>query len=124
MCQAPIRAFRTMTDAPFRDALKAHMRATGTRVSDLVRQSGVSRSVIEKFLKDESDPNRRNRIALDDALAIVRSFHLTAEQFLQGPSKVDVRKRLRAKLDQLSDAEAELLMLQVEGILARRPRAS
>ncbi|MEL6324598.1 MAG: hypothetical protein AAFQ84_10265 [Pseudomonadota bacterium] len=98
----------------FREAFIARMSAGDVRVADLVRETGVSRSKIEKLLKRSND-----RVEVEDAISVAAFFGQTVEEFMFG-SVESPKAALVALASLLTDAEAEILVSQLKGLVAAK----
>lgn len=98
------------------DALEWHMEKHGTRIVDLVRNTGVKRSVINKIIRRE---NRTS--SYDNVLLLASFFGKSVNDFIAKKEPSD-DERLMALVELLNPAEAKILEAQVSGILRSRKK--
>lgn len=95
-------------------ALRWHMDKHGTKIADLVRQTGVSRSVINKLLSREG-----NSTAAENVVMIAAYYGKTVNQFLamEEVSDWQVAENL---WELMTPEERRLMRAQMHGLLASR----
>lgn len=98
----------------FRDALVWHMERDGTKISDLVKVTGISRDVINKLLSRE-----KSTTSVENALLIAAYYEADMKTFI-ARGEVSAQERLNAMLDLLQPAERQLIEAQIQGILQSR----
>ena len=98
----------------FRSALIWHMDQDDTKIVDLVRQTGVSRDVINKVLRRENSTT-----SVENAMLIAAFYGKSVNQFV-ARSEVRPSDRLRNLLDLLRPEEQRLLEAQMRGLVAQR----
>lgn len=98
----------------FRDAFIKHFNDSDARVVDVVNQTGVSRSKINKLLRKEND-----KVIVEDAIALASFFGKSVEQLLSGQTS-SARDQISALAEILTDEEAGLLAAQIKGVVAHR----
>lgn len=111
-----------MTDKErFREALITRVHASGFSVSELSRRTGVSKSQLDKLMQ-----RRVVTTNVDDATTLARFFGETVEDFMgSGSYRAEPSgplSRIRALVEQLSEAEQEMLEAQIAGLLVRKDR--
>jgi hypothetical protein len=104
-------------EKPFRHALMWHMEKHGTQIVDLVRETGVSRDVINKLkARPESSTD------VENAMLIAGFYGKTVNEFMAMRESDEV-SRTNALLGLLSPEEHQLLQAQIRGLLQRRDHA-
>lgn len=98
----------------FRLALLWHMQRHDTKISDLVRVTGISRDVINKLLSRENSTT-----AVENALLISAFYGKTVETFI-AKSDLSASERMDALAELLSPDELRLIEAQIQGILQSR----
>jgi transcriptional regulator with XRE-family HTH domain len=97
----------------FRNALIWHMERDETKVTDLVKGSGVSRDTINKLLARENAST-----SVENALLIAAYYGKTVEQFIQKDDSAE--NHLAALSELLQPDEVRMLEAQVRGLIAQR----
>ena len=110
--------WHNMMQTAFQAAFTEAFEREGTRIVEIVKGSGVSRSKINKLFTEEN----RN-VAVEDAIAIASFYGKSVEQFLSGQAS-DRRDQLAALSELLTDEEADLLAAQIKGVVAHRMNES
>lgn len=101
-------------EAAFRDALMWHMERHDTKIADLVRETGVSRDVVNKLrARPESSTD------VENAILIAAYYGKTVNEFITKKEATEV-SRTQALLDLLSPEEHRLLQSQIRGLLRER----
>ena len=95
----------------FRRALMWHMDRHQTAIADLVRETGVSRDVINK-LKAREDSST----TAENAMLIAAYYGKSVNDFMN-LRETDETDRLRALFDLLSPVERRLLEAQMRGLI-------
>lgn len=102
----------------FRSALIWHLERHGTKMSELVRATGISRDTLNKLIAREGATT-----AAETALVVASFYGESLKSFIRcddGPSV----QALAVLLDLLRPEEAEMLEAQIRGLLERRgPRS-
>ena len=98
----------------FRTALIWHMDVEGTKISDLVRETGVSRDVINKLLGRENSST-----SAENAMLIAAYYGKTVNQFV-ARVPVDADDRLRTLYGLLRPEERRILEAQMRGLVSQR----
>ena len=98
----------------FRNALLWHMDRHKTKISDLVKATGISRDVINKLKSRENSST-----TVENALLIASFYGETLEQFFQCETTKS-ENVLSSLAQMLRPEEVEMLEAQVRGILASR----
>jgi transcriptional regulator with XRE-family HTH domain len=102
----------------FRDALIWHIEKHGTKVSELSKETGVSRDVINKLLSKSNGTT-----SAENALLLAAYYGMSLEHFIQkrrGPQRSSI-KDLLALLD---PDEERLLEAQLMGLVRGRAAQS
>lgn len=98
----------------FRTALIWHMDQDNTKIADLVRETGVSRDVINKLIgRDNSSTSAEN------AMLIAAYYGKTVNQFV-ARVPVDADDRLHTLYGLLRPEERRLLEAQMRGLVSQR----
>lgn len=111
----PFGTLSTGMDKPFREAFIWHVDRHGTKTADLVRETGVSRHVINKL---KARPGSSTDV--ENAMLIAAFYGKTVNEFI-ARKEADEVSRTRALLDLLSPEEHRILQSQIRGLLADRP---
>lgn len=98
----------------FRTALIWHMEQEGTKLADLVRETGVSRDALNKVLSRENAST-----SVENALLVAAYYGKSVNQFV-ARSDVLPSDRVRNLLDLLRPEEQRLLEAQIRGVVAQR----
>lgn len=98
----------------FRTAFIWHLEKHGTKIADLVRETGVSRDVINKLKHREPSST-----TAENALLIAAYYGKTVNEFM-ACQEADEISRTRALLDLLSPEEHRLLQSQIRGLVQGR----
>ena len=101
----------------FREALIRHFSAGDDKIADLVNQTGVSRSKINKLLRREN-----STVELTDAIAIATFYRKSVEQFTFGTDGDALEDDLSHLTQQLTPQERQHLVPQIRGVIAHRLR--
>ena len=102
----------------FRNALIRHMEDNQTKIADLVRQTGVSRDVINKLISRENSST-----TVENGMLIAAYYGKTTNQFI---AMEDVTPEGSAQnlFDLLGPEERRLVEAQMLGIVSNRARKS
>lgn len=98
----------------FRKAFIWHLEKYGTKPVDLVRESGVSRDVINKL--KARDPSSTD---VENGLLIAAYYGKTVNEFMKCEEGSEY-KRLHALLDLLSPEEQQYVEATIRGLVAHR----
>jgi plasmid maintenance system antidote protein VapI len=109
--------FGTLTSAmadDFRSAFLWHMEQNGTKVVDLVRDTGVSRDVINKLIGRAASST-----SAENAMLIAAYYGKNVNQFV-ARVPVSAQERMQTLFDLLQPEERRLLEAQMLGIVSKR----
>lgn len=112
-----------ITKDRFREALIHHVAASGISVAELARRTGVAKSQLDKLMQ-----RRVVTTNVIDATVLAHFFGKNVEDFLGiGSKEIEVNPvqvRIRDLVSKLSPSEQELIVAQLEGIVARKQRST
>ncbi|MCI5042939.1 MAG: hypothetical protein MRY81_25150 [Donghicola eburneus] len=98
----------------FREALISHLEATQCQISDLSRQTGVSRDVINKLKSRENAST-----TVENGISIANYFGKSLNAFM-ATTEPDEANELSDLFAQLTEPEAKIVKAQLRGLIAAR----
>lgn len=105
----------TAMSGTFRDALMWHMARHKTKIAELASGSGVSADTIKK-LRTRGEASTK----AEPAAKIAAFYGKDTAAFMRCEEGNNRKARLASLIDQLTPEEADILAMQVQGILANR----
>ena len=110
----PFGILSTAMADDFRAALIWHMEEHDTKIVDLVKETGVSRDVINKLIG-----RSKSTTSVENAMLIAAYYGKSVNQFVSR-TPVDSLDRMTTLFGLLEPAERQLLEAQMRGILFQR----